>query len=158
MKIWNFAFGSHLDLGRYAEIIEGKPAQRMKAILRDHRLTASALTRFPKEHEDLAGTGGGPRFIPQQESQVYGVLYEIDSKQWALLDQYERAWAYESLPVEAQTENGRIVKALAHNLVEFGRFSPPSDQFLKYMAHGLRDLGYSEKIIEEVRNSVLLPI
>jgi gamma-glutamylcyclotransferase (GGCT)/AIG2-like uncharacterized protein YtfP len=158
MKIWNFAFGSHLDLGRYAEMIGGKPSQRLKAILQDHRLTASALIQFPKEHEDLAGTGGGPRYIPQQGSQVYGVLYEIDSKQWELLDQYERAWAYESFPVEARTEGGKIVTALAHNLVEFGSFLPPSDKFLKYMKHGLRDLGYSEKIIEEVRNSVLLPM
>ncbi len=157
-RIRNFAFGSHLSLDRYMAMIGGRPLSRERALLPNYKLTSSALVRFPSAHADLAGSGGGPRLIMSNGSSVYGVIYEITSEQWQRLDQYEREWAYLPIEICVQTEREKSLNALAHNLVEHGDFCRPSDMFLKYMTQGLRELGYSDQIVEEVRQSILVPM
>jgi gamma-glutamylcyclotransferase (GGCT)/AIG2-like uncharacterized protein YtfP len=157
MSILNFAWGSHVNIDQYREIINGEPITRRLAILRDFRLTSSQLVKFPIEQKDLAGDGGGPRLVKDSESTVYGVLYEISEEQWATLDSYEFAWGFEAIEVPVVLNDGSIENAQIHNLILHGDFLPTSESFIRVMKVGLEELEYSDEIINLTIDSLKDP-
>ena len=152
MAIWNFAFGSHLSKTRLREIIGQEPTRAMRAILPDHRLTFWKLSRVLPEYAKLA-SGGSPALVPAQGHRVHGVVYEISERQLVVLDKYEKEWDYERVQVRVQLEDGRSLLAYAHNRTEPNEFAPPSGDFLLLMMDGLRQHGYSNDVIQEVRET-----
>ena len=156
-RIFNFAWGSHLSIEQYAKILRSQPHSRRKAILHNHRLTASQLKMFPDDQAILAGDGGGPRFQEAPGESLYGVLYEISQAQWEILDTYEREWGFDDFEVEVETEDGNVTLARVHNLVEHGDFKAPSNDFIDTMKRGLHELNYDTEVISTVIHQLTEP-
>lgn len=157
MPVLNFAWGSHLNLDQFQQIIRGQPLSRERAILRDYRLTSSALLKFPSDQADLAGDGGGPRLMKSPGSIVYGVLYEISLEQWQVLDDYELAWGFEVVDLPVELESGRRLVAQVHNLVLHGDLAATSECFIQVMKSGLQELGYSAEVVALTESSLRNP-
>jgi len=157
MGILNFAWGSHISIDRYVKIIGYEPLNWQKAQLSNFTLTANELKSFPPEGADLASDGGAPRLIPCKNSTIYGVLYEIDQPQWEILDQYEMGWGFRAIELEVETESGERVSARVHNLVDYGPFKAPSEQFIETMRKGYYELGYSDAIIARAVEAMTEP-
>jgi gamma-glutamylcyclotransferase (GGCT)/AIG2-like uncharacterized protein YtfP len=154
MQVWNFAFGSHLNVRQLCRIIGKEPERSMRAVLPDHRLTFHRLVEYPKEYVQLAA-GGGPIVIPEKGHRVYGVAYSITVEQLDPLDEYEQAWGYQRVQLQVKTEDGGFLLAQAHNLVRHGEFAPPSSEFLNLMLEGLKEHGYPTGVIQEVKKAAL---
>jgi gamma-glutamylcyclotransferase (GGCT)/AIG2-like uncharacterized protein YtfP len=153
-NIWNFAFGSHLSKKQLAHIIGAEPTQFRRAVLPHHKLAFWKVVEAPQTFAELA-TEGSPALVPQSNSTIYGVVYLISEAQLKLLDDYEREWGYGLIRVQAQLEDGKILDAYAHNRLTPAEALPPNKAFQKLMLDGLREHGYDEPIIGEVKKTLL---
>jgi gamma-glutamylcyclotransferase (GGCT)/AIG2-like uncharacterized protein YtfP len=148
---WNFAFGSHLSSKQFSKIV-GPPQDSRRATLYDYALTFWQATRFPAYAIALA-SGGSPVLTPEKGATTHGVAYAISEKQLKILDEYEAEWDYERVTLSVEIEGKGLVSAAAHNRRSRARFARPSQDFLDLMVEGLKEHGYADSVIRDVRSA-----
>ena len=80
--VWYFAFGSNMCANRLAERIGRMWKTRQLGLLRDHALC------FNKKARGSGGVGYA-NVVPQPETDVPGILYDVSEDALATLDAYE---------------------------------------------------------------------
>src|SRR5262245_61711854 len=73
-------------------------------------------------------SGGAADVVARPDDVVWGVVYQLDGGEIALLDRFELG--YDRLALEVVDDRGRIHTALSYSVREKGRF-PPSDVYLQ---------------------------
>lgn len=82
--------------------------------------------------------------IPDLASEVWGVLYKLDSASWEELDNYEDArfdgtGAYFHYPVEVIDNNGMLVPATIYKKSELRQPQLPSTEYLDIILKGAKE-------------------
>jgi gamma-glutamylcyclotransferase len=114
-----FAYGSNLDARQMRERCPSS-LPLCRARLPDHALDFTYYsTRW---------SGGAADVVPSSEALVWGVVYQLDTHEIALLDRYELG--YDRIPLEVIDDRARVHKVLSYTVREKGRF-PPSDIYLQ---------------------------
>ena len=100
---WYFAYGSNLSKGRKQERT-GLIRRSLRARLRDYRLA------FNKE---ASGGGVYANIVPEEGSEVWGVIYLCDPTAMTQLDRNEGVMGghYERVTVEVELEDGSSCEA-----------------------------------------------
>ena len=136
-----FAYGSNIeDL-----VVEGRHVRCLGvARLDDHRL---AFTRRSVK------TGSGVADVLASAGEaVWGVLYELEPSDAAVLDRKEGAgWAYVRRPVRVDTVDGQAVDAFLYTVLdkEF-REVPPSNAYLSRLLTGARRRGLPDLYLRKL--------
>ena len=122
-----FAYGSNLDL---FQMKRRCPEYRLisKGSLSGHSLT---FNRFSN------GWGGGVADVIQdQDSKVWGLVFEISDSDLERLDRYEgyhkdQTSMYERWKAVIDTPNGQISDVWVYTVVEKQKFEPPTLEYLQ---------------------------
>ena len=141
-EAWYFAYGSNLDRKNFEKRVGGFKEVR-KAVLKDF------VIAFNSFHP---GWGGGVADIVESKgNMVYGVVYKIDKNGLLKLDRAVGVPEfYKRMMVEVDTDIGRI-KAYTYTTVKKRGFVMPTSSYLAFILRGLKQHGWDERVIEEVR-------
>jgi len=142
-KEWYFAYGSNLKKERLRCRV-GEWKKEQKASLRGYILT------FAKGYD--GHTSGKANIKSNSNSEVKGIVYLITEKQFCKLDACEGVCkgVYRRTPVTVESE-GKSVPATTYTMVKEICPLKPSADYLDLILEGLREHGYDENSIEEVR-------
>ncbi len=99
-----------------------------RARLRDHDLDFTYYsTRW---------SGGAADVIQRPEGVVWGVVYQLDAGELALLDRYEVG--YDRVSLEVVDDRARVHEVLSYTVREKGRFAPSDVYLQKLLTWGQR--------------------
>jgi cation transport regulator ChaC len=140
---WYFAYGSNLKREWLRSRI-GEWKQECKAILRGYRLT------FAKGY--YLHTSGKANIKLDPSSEVKGVIYLITENQLNKLDRWEgvNKGVYKRKPVNVESE-GKLIPAITYEMVKEICPLRPSQDYLNLILEGLKEHGYDESVIKEVK-------
>jgi gamma-glutamylcyclotransferase len=143
-QIWYFAYGSNLQRARLRERIGGWTKEQT-AILKGYKL------KFAKGY--IGHESGRANIEPNLASEVKGAIYLITEDQFRKLDGREgaRIGVYRRAPVSVESE-GKQVSATTYEMKEEICALKPSTDYLNLVLDGLREHGYDENVINEVKN------
>ena len=127
MAIKYFAYGSNLDL---PQMKRRCPSSKLisKGSLSGYRLT---FNRFS------SGWGGGVAdVIQEQDSEVWGLVFEISDSDLERLDRYEGYYKeqtslYERWKAVIDIPNGQVCDVWVYTVVEKQKFVPPTSEYLQ---------------------------
>ena len=127
MAIKYFAYGSNLDL---PQMKRRCPSSKLisKGSLSGYRLT---FNRFS------SGWGGGVAdVIQEQDSEVWGLVFEISDSDLERLDRYEGCYKeqtslYERWKAVIDIPNGQVCDVWVYTVVEKQKFVPPTSEYLQ---------------------------
>lgn len=141
-EVWYFAYGSNLDKKNFEKRVGGFKEVR-KAILKDF------IIAFNSFHP---GWGGGVADIVESEGgRVYGAVYKIDKEGLLRLDRAVGVPEfYRRMVVEVETDAGKV-EAYTYTTVKKRGFVMPTSSYLAFILRGLKQHGWDEEVIEEVR-------
>lgn len=140
---WYFAYGSNLSRARLRKRI-GVWTEEHKAILQGFRLT------FAKGYEGHAD--GKANIKPDPSGEVKGVIYLVTENQLSKLDEYGGVsiGVYRREQVNVESE-GKLLSVITYVMVRELCQLKPSDDYLNLILEGLKEHGYGQEVIEEVR-------
>lgn len=100
--------------------------------------------------------------VPDPESAVWGVVYELNEFEWEDLDGYEDArmdgtGAYFHYPVEVVVDGQAVSKANVYLKARWGEGGLPSDEYLAVMISGAREQGLPEDYIRQLEQQASRP-
>ena len=118
-----------------------------RAVLGDYRLD------FALRSERWSG-GGVADIVRSAGSTVEGVVYRVDDAGLATLDRYEgvKKGTYRRLRVSVTTDEGRVLEAIAYEVVSKGPFAAPHPSYLARLLRGAEEFGLSPGYIQELRS------
>jgi hypothetical protein len=122
-----FAYGSNLDARQMRERCPSS-LPLCRARLPDHVL---AFTYY-----STRWSGGAADVIERAEEVVWGVIYQLDSGEVALLDRYELG--YDRISLEVVDDRARIHSVLSYTVREKGSFAPSDVYVQKLVTWGQR--------------------
>jgi gamma-glutamylcyclotransferase (GGCT)/AIG2-like uncharacterized protein YtfP len=137
-----FAYGSNMDL---AQMQRRCPDSRLigPAFLNGWRLT------FDK-NSPLWG-GGIADIVKDENSQVWGLLYEVSEDDLKALDTYEGAPDfYRRVKVTVIDSEAASHKALAYEVVNKENFTPPSAEYLNIIKSAAEKFNFPDSYKEEL--------
>jgi len=139
-EVWYFAYGSNLYIPQMLARI-GKWKKSRKALLRGWKLVFNV-------HSQRWG-GGTTNIIETKNSNdmVYGAIYLISRKKLDVLSTYEKVRP-KVIIVESE---GKKVKAKTFIFREDKPFEKPQKVYVNFIIDGLRQHGYEEDVIENIR-------
>lgn len=134
---WYFAYGSNLNTKRLRDRV-GNWQEAKKGILENYELTFDSR--------------GFVDAIEKPSGRVFGALYLLTAGQLNTLDKHEgvHRGIYRREVVKVRV-NRELVNAIAYLRVVKTPFSTPSTQYLKLIITGLKEHGFDETVIEEVK-------
>ena len=140
---WYFAYGSNLNMGQMMTRI-GEWITCKRAVAKGYKLVFNVCSRR------WGGLAANLISTNNIEDRVYGAVYHISKEKLDILTRkYERRKP-EEIPVEA---DGVSIPAKAYIFPTSGKRGKPPDAYLETILVGLRQHGYSEEVIEEVKKS-----
>ncbi|MEM2910198.1 MAG: gamma-glutamylcyclotransferase family protein [Nitrososphaerota archaeon] len=142
MVIWYFAYGANLDKELMKKRVgEWKDCKR--SILEGYRLNFGVFSRRWR--------GGAADIREESGSKVYGVIYLLDEEQLKKLDECEGVPnTYLRRKVVVRTEGGEV-EAVTYVATNPRRFVKPSAEYLAIMQKGLKQHGYGDEVLREVK-------
>lgn len=143
-EVWYFAYGSNLNKNQMRERI-GEWRASERAVVKEHKLV------FNVKSSRWGGLAANLIKTQNAKDRVYGAVYRIQKEQLDKMTQFES-----TSPRDISVESG-LVEMLAKIYIfktirESGK--PPS-HYLKTILDGLKQHGYSKKIIEKVKNAAI---
>ena len=141
---WYFAYGSNLKKERLSKRI-GESSEIFNATLQDYRLT---FAKGWKEHKS-----GKADILPNQGSEVKGAVYSVTEDQLQSLDGHEGVGSgiYKRILITVLI-NGQSTPAETYVMVREICPAKPEGWYLGLILKGLRQHGYNQATINEVRN------
>ncbi|BBB90155.1 MAG TPA: gamma-glutamylcyclotransferase [Methylomusa anaerophila] len=143
-----FAYGSNLN-----------PAQMRQRCPR-HRVVG--IARLPGYRLGFYGhstkwDGGVETIIPQPQSEVWGVLYQLDAFEWRQLDSYQDAkdngrGEYFHFPVEVMDEEQSVRTAITYKKDMLDKAERPSTEYLGIIVQGAQEHGLPANYVAELRH------
>jgi len=120
-----FAYGSNLD---GEQMLRRCPSARPRTVARlaDHRLDFTCFSR--------RWSGGAADIVPDPGKTVWGLLYDLDSSDLALLDRYEGNYARTWLSVKV--DSGDIERVVTYQVIHKRSFRPTSEYLNKMLRWG----------------------
>lgn len=137
---WYFAYGSNLNMGQMMTRV-GEWTTCKRAVVRGYKLVFNVCSRR------WGGLAANLISTNNIEDRVHGAVYHILTKKLDVLTQYE---GVEPADIHIEADGSQIM-AKAYffpNSREPGR---PPGAYLEVMLVGLRQHGYSEEVIEQVK-------
>lgn len=137
---WYFAYGSNLNMGQMMTRV-GEWTVCKRALAKGYKLVFNVQSR---------GWGGLAANLVRTnnvDDRVYGAIYHIPEEKLAVLTQYE---GKEPTCMHIEAE-GALIMAKAYIFTTSREPGRPPDAYLEVMQVGLRQHGYSEEVIEEVK-------
>jgi len=132
-----FAYGSNMSSGRLCARVPSAKA-----------LGLARLDGFVWCCNKLGKDGSGKANLMQQEdSEVYGVLYEVKTKHWKQLDRVELGYQRFEVEVELAGEKW-IAWSYQSNLITA---NPPTPDYLSFIIDGLIEHKFPMTYVSEVR-------
>ena len=145
-KVKYFGYGSNLSS---EELRAWCPSARAldTAKARDYKL---AFTRFSPKWG-----GGVADIIPEKDSYVWGVLYEIDEDDIEKLDRKESVdrGGYQRHTIKVETRSGQIEEALTYVVVGKAEFERPTIGYLNTLLKGAEEFGLPKDYTEALRQT-----
>lgn len=114
------------------------------AWLPNHRLVFDSYS--------ISWRGGVAGLIEDEKMTVYGALYVIDEQQLSIIDKYEGLPNLRMRIKVLVKSNYGEHNAYTHVSLRPRGHVPPTKQYLSLLTKGLKQLGYSDKIIMNVIN------
>ena len=122
-----FAYGSNLDARQMRERCPSS-LPLCRARLQDHSLDFTYYsTRW---------SGGAADVVPQLTEVVWGVVYQLDAHEIALLDRYELG--YDRVSLDVVDDRARIHRVTSYTVREKGKFAPSDVYLQKLLTWGQR--------------------
>jgi len=132
-----FAYGSNMSSSRLCARVPSAKA-----------LGLARLDGFVWCCNKLGKDGSGKaNLMQQQDSEVYGVLYEIKAKHWKQLDRVELGYQRFEVEVELAGEK-RLAWSYQSNLMTA---NPPTPDYLSFIIDGLIEHKLPMSYVSEVR-------
>jgi sulfite reductase (NADPH) flavoprotein alpha-component len=139
-EVWYFAYGSNLNIGQMMNRV-GEWIVSKRAVLKGYEL------KFNVPSPKWGGLTANVVKKDNPNAKVYGALYRISRKKLDVLSTYERTKPTD-ICVEA---DGASLQAKVY-IFETSRASGnPPEAYLNVMLTGLRQHGYPEAVIKEVK-------
>lgn len=141
-----FAYGSNLN------------SAQMRQRCSNHRVVGVA--RLPGYRIGFYGhsakwDGAVETIVRHAQSEVWGVLYQLDAADWEQLDNYQDARAdglgtYFHYPVEVLDLQQAVKVAITYRKDMLGKTERPSTEYLNMIIQGAREHGLPENYVEEL--------
>jgi cation transport regulator ChaC len=138
--VWYFAYGSNLNIGQMMNRV-GEWAVSKRAVAKGYKLV------FNVQSKRWGGLTANLINTDNIGDRVYGAIYHVSKEKLAVLTRYEGPKPTD-IPVEA---DGVQIIAMAYIFRARGEPGRPPDAYLEVMLAGLRQHGYSEETIENVK-------
>jgi len=145
-EVWYFAYGSNLNIGQMMNRV-GEWAVSKRAVLKGYKL------KFNVRSSRWGGLTANVVSTDNQDAKVYGALYRILREKLSVLSTYEGRKPTE-ISVEADGVN---LQANAYIFETLRGSGNPPEAYLNIMLTGLRQHGYPEAVIEEVKEIAKIP-
>lgn len=142
MEIYYFAYGANLSKDIMRKRV-GDWKEVKRAVLDGYRLCFGVYSKSWK--------GGAADIRECEGGRVYGAVYLISEEQLSMLDRCEGVPSvYMRRKVKVRTEDGELdaVTYVAANPKDYVR---PSQEYLANVLKGLRQHGYGDEVVREVR-------
>ena len=139
-EVWYFAYGSNLNMGQMMNRV-GEWIVSKRALLKGYKL------KFNAHSPRWGGLTANVVRTDNPDDKVYGAVYRIFSEKVDVLSAYEGPKPTD-ISVEADGVN---LQAKAYIFKISGVLRNPPAAYLNVMLLGLRQHGYSEAVIEEVK-------
>lgn len=143
-EVWFFAYGWALDKTLLKKVI-GECGEPKRAILPGYRLVFDVFSPSWK--------GGVANIVEDVDSVVYGGVYKISMSQLARLDEVvgvPNIFSRRKVVVEVE-DLGSTNSITYVSAASRGRWIKPSEQYLRALLHGLKQLKYSDEVINKVK-------
>jgi len=142
-----FAYGSNMKLSR---IKSSKRAPSAKPIGRA-KLLGKRLT-FNKISKDGSGKAN---IVDDKKAETWGVLFEIERKDWNSLDRCEAG--YQRIQVKVMTDDGKTLVAETYVALGLDDNLQPSDSYKKMILDGANDFELPQSYIDGLSNVPSIP-
>jgi cation transport regulator ChaC len=139
--VWYFAYGSNLNIGQMMTRV-GEWTVSKRAVAKGYKLV------FNVQSKRWGGLAANLVRTDNIDDRVYGAIYLILKEKLNVLTRYEGPKPTDIL-VEA---DGIQITAKAYVFLTSREPGKPPDAYLEVMLVGLRQHGYSEEVIEKVKN------
>ncbi len=145
-EVWYFSYGWSMEKGLMKRCIGGWAEER-RAELRGYRLVFNAYSG--------SWRGGVANLAEDEEGRVKGVVYRIREEQLAMIDRFEGVPSTSArMSVEVEVEGIGVVRAFTHIPLNVrSRWVKPSKEYLSAMLKGLKQHGYGEDVVSQVRKA-----
>lgn len=148
-----FAYGFNLNLGKMNQKCT-KPRVLGIARLAGHKIGFY-------EHS-VIWDGAVETLIPDAQSEVWGVLYQLESYAWDQLDNCEDArldgtGEYFHYPVEVLDAQNQVREASMYKKARLGEAKLPSTEYLDLIIQGAKEQGIPEHYIVTLQNIASKP-
>ena len=145
-EVWYFAYGWSLNKSLMRKCI-GRWLDARRAELRGFKLVFNAYSK--------SWRGGVANLVEDESSRVHGVAYRITGEQLKKLDRFEGLPSRAArISVEISVEDIGRVKAITHIAVNPRRgWIVPSRDYLSAMLKGLKQHGFGDDVLREVRRA-----
>ncbi len=148
-----FAYGSNMNLRQMQE--------------RCSSPTVLGIARLPGYRVDFYGDsaiwdGAQETVVPDRDTEVWGVLYELSFFDCEQLDMYQDVrfdgtGPYFHYPVDVINTEERIFDARIYKKDKLGEEMPPSTDYLNFIIQGAYEQGLPEGYIEVLQNRMTKP-
>jgi len=138
--VWYFAYGSNLNMSQMMTRV-GEWKTSAKATLKGYRLL------FNVESQRWGGMAANLRKTTNPQDIIYGAIYLISNSKLCVLTDYEHVEP-QSVMVESE---GKQVSANIYIFSTNRTPAKPPPAYLNTLLDGLRQHGYGEDVIEEVK-------
>jgi len=142
-EVWYFAYGSNLNIGQMMNRV-GEWTVSKRAVLKEYKL------KFNVHSPRWGGLTANVVKTDNPGDKVYGALYRILREKVDVLSTYEGTKLTDT-PVEADGVN---LQAKTYIFKTSRVSGNPPEAYLNVMLTGLRQHGYPEAVIEEVKKIV----
>jgi len=139
-EVWYFAYGSNLNMGQMMNRV-GEWTVSKRAVLKGYKL------KFNVPSRRWGGMTANVARTDNPDDKVYGALYRILREKVDVLSTYEDTKPTDT-PVEADGVNLQAKTYIFKGSRVSGN---PPEAYLNVMLTGLRQHGYPEAVIEEVK-------
>jgi len=142
MAVWYFAYGANLNKELMRKRVgEWKDCKR--GVLEGYRLSFGVFSK--------SWGGGVANIVEESNSKVYGAVYLLDEEQLKVLDRYEGVPnIYLRRKVIVKTDDGEV-EAVTYVAANPRQFVKPSAEYLAMMQKGLKQHGYGNEVLKEVK-------
>lgn len=139
-----FAYGFNLKLESMLQKCHN-PIVLGRAKLANHKVSFHG--------QSVMWDGAVETVVPDEQNEVWGVLYKLGAYAWDQLDNCEDArldgtGEYFHYPVEVIDEQGAVRQASIYKKARLGEWESPSTEYLAVILQGAKEQGLPEQYIE----------
>jgi len=148
-----FAYGSNLSLEQIGQKCSNP------RVLGIARLAAHKIGFYGYS---AVWDGAVETVVPDEQSEVWGVLYQLEASDWERLDNCEDAradgtGAYFHYPVEVLDEQQTIREATIYKKDRLGQPQHPSTEYLSVIIQGAKEQGLPESYVAALQSIAVKP-